>query len=128
MKDGRILAAVALGGVIGAEARYGLTRLLPATPGEVPWAVLLINVFGGLLMGVLMALLGRSAAPNPLVRPFFGVGILGGFTTFSAYSTDAVQLIEAGRTLAAVGYLGLTLAGALLGVVVGTALVSRVAR
>ncbi len=75
-----------------------------------------------------MALLGRSAAPNPLVRPFFGVGILGGFTTFSAYSTDAVQLIEAGRTLAAVGYLGLTLAGALLGVVVGTALVSRVAR
>ena len=120
-----VLAVIAAGGVLGAEARYGLTRLIPASPGRVPWAILLINVLGGLLMGVLMALLARSAHPNPLIRPFLGVGILGGFTTFSTYSTDTYALIDADRPLVAVGYVFFTLAGALLAVVLGQWLVLR---
>ncbi|GAB3253106.1 fluoride efflux transporter CrcB [Kineosporia babensis] len=131
MTGGRVLAVIALGGVIGAQARYGLTQLIPSSPGGVPWAILIINISGGLFMGALMAWLGRSgrsgrlAEPHPLIRPFFGVGILGGFTTFSTYSTDTFQLIDAGRPLAAVLYAGLTLAGALLGVVLGSRLVVR---
>ncbi|GAB6897509.1 fluoride efflux transporter CrcB [Kineosporia succinea] len=122
------LAVIAAGGVIGAEARYGLTRVVPASPGGVPWAVLVINVTGGFFMGVLMARLARSASPHPLVRPFLGVGILGGFTTFSTYSTDTFHLIDADRPLAAVGYVTLTLVGALLAVVLGEWAVSLVAR
>ncbi|MBT0769806.1 fluoride efflux transporter CrcB [Kineosporia sp. J2-2] len=115
----RVLVVIALGGVVGAEARYGLTRLIPAQPGGVPWAILGINVAGGFFMGLLMAWLGRAAHPHPLVRPFLGVGILGGFTTFSTYSTDTYHLIDADRPSAAVGYVALTLAGALIAVVLG---------
>lgn len=117
----RVLAFIALGGVLGAEARYGLSRLIPSSL----WAIMLVNITGGLLMGVLMARLERSEQPHPLARPFFGVGILGGFTTFSTYSTDAYLLIDAGRVGAALGYMGLTLAGALLAVWAGSALVRR---
>ncbi len=123
--NSRVLVAIAVGGVIGAEARYGLTRLIPASPGGVPWAILLINVLGGLLMGVLMGLLALRQNPHPLIRPFFGVGILGGFTTFSTYSTDTYHLIDADRPLAAVGYVALTLTGALLAVLLGQTLVAR---
>ena len=122
------LLVIAAGGVIGAEARYGLTQLMPSSPGGVPWAILVVNILGGLFMGMLMALLDRAADPHPLARPFFGVGILGGFTTFSTYSTDTFQLIDADRPLAAVGYVFLTLSGALLAVLLGAALVARVLR
>ncbi len=122
----RVLAVIAVGGVVGAEARYGLTRLIPAAPGGVPWAVLVINVLGGFLMGVLMALLARARSPHPLVRPVLGVGVLGGFTTFSTYSTDTFHLVDADRPLAAAAYVTLTLTGALLAVVLGQTLVSWV--
>lgn len=121
----RVLAVIAVGGVLGAEARYGLTQLIPTSHGGVPWGILFINVLGGLLMGVLMALLSLRQNPHPLIRPFFGVGLLGGFTTFSTYSTDTYHLIDAQRPLAAVGYVVLTLAGALLAVALGQALVIR---
>ncbi|GLY30167.1 fluoride efflux transporter CrcB [Kineosporia sp. NBRC 101731] len=118
------LGAIALGGVVGAEARYGLTQMIPAVPGSFPWAIVAINIAGGLFMGVLMALLARFPRAHPLTRPFIGVGILGGFTTFSTYSTDTFHLIDAGRPLVAGGYVTLTLAGALLAVVGGQALVT----
>lgn len=76
-------------------------------------------------MGVLMGLLALRQNPHPLIRPFFGVGILGGFTTFSTYSTDTYHLIDADRPLAAVGYVALTLTGALLAVLLGQTLVAR---
>lgn len=114
--------------MIGAEARYGLTRLIPSSPGGVPWAILVINIAGGFFMGVLMTLLGRRSDPNPLIRLFFGVGILGGFTTFSTYSSDTFHLIDADRPLAAAGYVSLTLAGALLAVLLGSYVASRACR
>jgi CrcB protein len=120
-----VLVVIGVGGLIGAEARYGLTKLIPASSGAVPWAILLINVVGGFLMGVLMGCLARSAHPHPLIRPFLGVGILGGFTTFSTYSTDTYHLIDADRPWMALGYVTLTLAGALLAVVLGQTLVAR---
>ena len=117
----RVLAAIAAGGVIGAELRYGLGLLLPPGRSSFPWATLLVNVTGGFAIGVLMAVLGRIERPHPLLRPFFGVGILGGLTTFSTYSTDTYRLIDAGRPLLALGYAVFTLAAALVATVAGAA-------
>jgi CrcB protein len=115
----RLPAVIAVGGVIGAELRYGTGQLLSARPGSLPLATLLINVAGGFAMGMLMALIARAVRPHPLIRPFLGVGILGGFTTFSTYSTDTYRLLDDGKAAAAVCYLLLTLVGALVATLLG---------
>jgi CrcB protein len=117
-----VLLVIAAGGVIGAELRYGAGVWFSSGPGAFPWATVLVNVVGGLGIGVLMAVLARSARPHPLVRPFLGVGILGGFTTFSTFSTDTVRLIDLGRPELALGYAALTLVAALAATVAGLAI------
>lgn len=86
--EGPVLAAVALGGVIGACARYGVGLLRPLGPLAFPWSTLLVNVAGCAAMGVLMVLVTEVLTPHRLVRPFLGTGVLGGFTTFSTYAVD----------------------------------------
>ncbi|HEU5271401.1 MAG TPA: fluoride efflux transporter CrcB, partial [Jatrophihabitans sp.] len=108
---GITLAAVAAGGVLGAEARYGLSVAIPHHAGQFPWSTLLINLTGSLLIGVLMAWLRRQPAPNPLLRPFLGVGVLGGYTTYSSFAVDVQQLLLAHRPLLALGYLAATVLG-----------------
>ncbi len=122
---GRVLLVIAAGGVIGAELRYGVGQLLPPGPDGFPWATLLVNVVGGFFMGALMAWLGRMPRPNPLLRPFLGVGVLGGLTTFSTYSTDTYRLIDAGRYGPALGYATATLLAALAATVAGAVLVNH---
>ncbi|XVS65946.1 fluoride efflux transporter FluC [Actinosynnema sp. CA-299493] len=95
--EARTVAAVALGGGIGGVTRHGLSALVPG-----PWGTLLINVVGCALIGVLMVLVPRL---HPLARPFLGIGVLGGFTTFSGYALDAVRL----GGLTALAYLSGTL-------------------
>ncbi|MCX5196456.1 CrcB family protein [Streptomyces sp. NBC_00249] len=127
--QGRVLAAVAAGAALGASARYGVGLLWPAGgPGAFPWATLWINVTGCALIGVLMVLIaeGGRSAPHPLLRPFAGVGVLGGFTTFSAYALDFSRLLDDGEAGRALAYAGLTAAGA-LGAVWGAASVTRLA-
>ncbi|ADD45502.1 fluoride efflux transporter CrcB [Stackebrandtia nassauensis] len=119
------LAAVSAGGVIGALARFGLTQAFPARDDGFPWGIWFINVIGCLLIGVLMAWLSTKAAPN-WVRPLLGVGVLGGFTTFSAYSVDAVRLVDAGRPLLALTYVLTTVLGALVAVFAGSRLTRRI--
>ncbi|MFD3547257.1 CrcB family protein [Streptomyces sp. NPDC058655] len=112
--QGRVLAAVAAGGAVGASARYAVALLWPAGPGAFPWATFWINTAGCALIGVLMVLVaegGRTA--HPLVRPFAGVGVLGGFTTFSAYALDFSRLLDEEEAAAALAYGGLTVAAAL---------------
>ncbi|MFF0745605.1 CrcB family protein [Streptomyces sp. NPDC004111] len=109
-----VLGAVAVGGALGASARYGGLLLWPASAGGFPWAVFGINVLGSALIGVLMVLVaedGRSA--HPLVRPFLGVGVLGGFTSFSTYAMDVSGLLGRGELLTAAAYGLGTAAGAL---------------
>ncbi|MEV7172754.1 CrcB family protein [Streptomyces sp. NPDC093224] len=113
--QGRVLAAVAAGGALGASARYGVSLLWPAAPGAFPWATLWINASGCALIGVLMVLIGEGGrtSPHPLLRPFAGVGVLGGFTTFSTYALDFSRLLDEGEAALALGYGALTVVAAL---------------
>ncbi|MFD5553575.1 fluoride efflux transporter CrcB [Streptomyces sp. NPDC127068] len=104
----RVLAAVACGGALGAGARYGAVLLRPTPAGAFPWTTLTVNAVGCALIGVLMAALTAARTPGPLVRPFLGTGVLGGFTTFSAYAVDVQQLVRQGEGTRAAGYLLLT--------------------
>ena len=102
---------VAAGGAIGAVARYQLGRAVThwAGPGaHFPWATLAANVLGCLAMGLLFGWLGRNAGGVEHVRLFLGVGLLGGFTTFSAFGLEMMQLIQRGSAGLAVTYAGLS--------------------
>ncbi len=114
-----VLAVIAAGGVLGAEARYGVGVLLPHTGDEWPWSTLLINFSGCLLIGVLMVVITELLYAHRLVRPFLGVGLLGGYTTFSTATVEALTLVTAGRPGAAVGYVVATPALAVLGCAAG---------
>lgn len=92
---------VALGGAIGALLRYqlgrGLTALLgPVTMMSFPWATLAVNIIGSLGMGLLAGWLAGSGTGSEQLRLVFGVGLLGGFTTFSAFSLEMMMLMNRG--------------------------------
>lgn len=94
--------AVAAGGAIGAAGRYALTgwaeRLLSAwLGGGVPYGTLAVNVIGSFLLGVLVELLALGISVSPELRALLVIGVLGGFTTFSAFSMDTVLLLERGE-------------------------------
>ncbi|MFE2726020.1 fluoride efflux transporter FluC [Kitasatospora sp. NPDC059327] len=111
--QGPVVAVVALGGAIGASARYGAGLLWPTVPGGFPWTTLAVNGAGCAVIGVFLVVITEGRPAHPLLRPFFGTGVLGGFTTFSTYAVDARQLLAQGRPGAGAAYLGLTLAVAL---------------
>jgi fluoride exporter len=121
----RTLVVIAVGGAVGALARYGVGLVLPIVPGRFPWGTFLINVVGCLLIGVLMVLVTDVFTGWPLLRPFLGVGVLGGFTTFSTYANEARGLLRPGAVPVAFGYLAGTLVSALLAVLVGMVVARR---
>ncbi|RPK94461.1 MULTISPECIES: CrcB family protein [Streptomyces] len=111
--QGRALAAIAAGGALGALARYGALVLWPGADGF-PWTVFVVDVSGCALIGVLMVLtVERGRVTHPLVRPFLGVGVLGGFTTFSTYAAGVSDLLVRQEGAVAMAYAVATLAAAL---------------
>jgi CrcB protein len=114
-----VLSVISAGGALGAAARYGLDQAFPTGPGGFPWAIFWVNVSGCLLIGVLMVLVVEIWAGRPLVRPFLGVGVLGGFTTFSTYTVDIQRLVDAGAPGTGLLYLAGTLVAALAATWVG---------
>ena len=98
---------------------------MPHASGQLPWATLLTNVVGCALIGVLMVLVAERWPDRRLVRPFFGTGILGGFTTFSTYVVDTRTLVATGHAAVATAYLLGTLVAGLLAVVAGLRLTER---
>jgi CrcB protein len=111
------LGAISVGGVLGALARHGLSG--PHAPGSFGWATFGINVSGCLLIGVLMVAITEVWQAHALVRPFLGVGVLGGFTTFSTYIVDVQRAAASGATHVAVAYLAGTMIAALAAVYAG---------
>ena len=124
--DPTVLATIAVGGIIGAEARYGMSVWLPHRVGQWPVATWLVNTSGCFLIGVLMVVITELTSPHRLVRPFLGVGILGGYTTFSTAMVHVQQLALAGRGGLALGYLAVTVLAALAATFLG-AMLTRMA-
>jgi CrcB protein len=120
--DARALAAVAVGGALGATARYAVDVATDRWGIALPWATLAVNVLGCALMGLLVAYVLAHPARHLLWRPFLGVGVLGGFTTFSAFAADAVLLADQGAGATSAAYVVATLAGGLLALWGGTSL------
>ena len=97
--------AVALGGALGASARYWLASWLNTSDSRLPVGTLSVNVFGSLLMGVAFVLIMEKARLSPEMRPLLMTGLLGGFTTFSTFSLEAVTLLNEGQISAALIYI-----------------------
>lgn len=107
------LLLVMLGGALGSGARHLTGRfMLQAFGPHYPYGTLTVNWVGGLLMGLLAGVLARTGATEGW-RLFIGVGILGGFTTFSSFSLDTITMIERGQVTLALGYAALSLIGSL---------------
>ncbi|WP_434591822.1 fluoride efflux transporter FluC [Streptomyces sp. A5-4] len=104
-----VLGAISVGGALGALARYGAAVLWP---GSV-WITFGVNVLGSALIGVLMVLVSERGRGHALLRPFLGVGVLGGFTTFSTYAVDVARLLEEGAAVTAMAYAAGTFVAAL---------------
>lgn len=111
---------VALGGGAGAWLRFVAGRLIPSA--QFPLATLTVNLFGSLAMGLLAGWLVRQGQTGESLRLALGVGLLGGFTTFSAFSLELVELAQRGQWASAALYAALSLAGGAAGLLAGLAL------
>jgi CrcB protein len=120
------VAMVCLGGVIGSVLRYGASLLWPTAPGTFPTTTLVVNVVGCAVIGVFMVVITDVWAAHRLVRPFFGTGVLGGFTTFSTYAVDIRKLVDTGHPGTGMAYLAATAAAALAAVWAAATLTRRV--
>jgi len=119
---------VLTGGAIGSVGRWLTGRGMLAMFGPAyPYGTLAVNLVGGLLMGVLVATLARLAMPVDNIRLFFATGVLGGFTTFSAFSLDTVTMLQRGDLGVALGYALLSVVGSVLALFAGLYLVRAVA-
>lgn len=115
------LLQVALGGAIGASARYLVNSTMMRLLGpSLPWSTLLVNVVGSLLMGVMVVVLAHKG--DMRFAPFLMTGVLGGFTTFSAFSLDVMTLWERGEGGVAAAYIVGSVVLSLLGIFAGMAL------
>ncbi|MFD5856915.1 fluoride efflux transporter CrcB [Streptomyces chartreusis] len=121
-----VVAVVAAGGALGATARYALALWWPLQPGGFPWATFWTNVVGCAVIGVFMVIITDVWAAHRLVRPFFGTGVLGGFTTFSTYAVDIQRLVDDGHPRTGLAYLAATLVAALTAVWLASAATRRV--
>lgn len=115
-----LVVVIAAGGAIGGGARYLMSSVIGHQ--NWPWNTFVENVLGCLLLGVLMVLLLEVLTPHRYARPFLGVGVLGGFTTFSAYTVETHGLLAEGRGVAALAYLFGSVACGLLATWAGMAL------
>ncbi len=122
---GPVVAAVTVGGVAGASARYALARVWPTAARTFPWTTLWVNVVGCALIGILLVLVTERRKVHPLWRPLLGTGVLGGFTTFSTYAVDLQNRLAAGCVGQAIGYGAGTLLGAMVAVTGTTTLTRR---
>jgi len=119
-----VILQVALGGAIGASMRHLSGGMMIRALGTgFPYGTMFVNIVGSFLMGLAaIYLMERMDGSFGRFAPFLMTGILGGFTTFSAYSLDALYLIERGRVLAALVYMGGSVALAMLALVAGMAI------
>lgn len=98
------IGLVALGGALGALARVAVGTALAPDPGGWPWGTMVANLTGALLLGLVLGVLRDAVAVAGWARPLVATGIIGGYTTFSTLSVEALQLLTGGHAAAAAGY------------------------
>lgn len=112
-----VIASIGVGGAIGTLARYGIAVAFPVTPRQIPWSTLGINLSGSFLLGIVLFIVVKRSS-NRFVRPFLVIGVLGGFTTFSTFAVEIVQLIRT-RPWIALIYLLISIVGGAFSVCAG---------
>ncbi len=120
------LAAIAVGGAVGALARVWLSQTFPATPGSWPWVTFAINLAGAFMLGYFVTRLQERLPLSTLRRPLLGTGLCGAFTTFSTVQLEVLEMIDRHHDGLAVGYVGASVVGGYLLVVAASAAVRRV--
>ena len=122
------LILVMLGGAAGAGARHLTGRATLAAFGpDYPWGTLAVNLIGGLLMGVLAGIVSRFGECGEEWRLLLGVGVLGGYTTFSAFSLDVMLMLQRGDWGPALGYILASVIGSVAALALGLSLTRAVA-
>ena len=118
-----VLAAISVGGMLGATSRYAIARAIHDATGAFPWATFWTNVSGAFLLGFLLVLMLERFPPSTYLRPFVATGFLGAYTTMSTFQVETVTLFKDGHPLTGFAYaLGTLIAGlvaAYVGFVVG---------
>ena len=112
------LLAVIAGGLVGSALRAGIGSLWPAAQGDFPIGILVVNLSGSFLLGVYLVR-RESAVTARWSMPFWAFGLLGSFTTFSAFTIEVTQLLADGEAMVAAGYIGASTVGGLIAALVG---------
>lgn len=122
-----LIIAVAVGGAIGAVGRYLVSGIVIQQMGtQFPWSTLTVNIVGSLLMGILAETMKLTWSPTPEIKAMLTVGILGAFTTFSAFSLDVVGLFERGEFVSLVSYTLLSFISCVFALVFGVLVVRMI--
>ena len=124
-----VLTAIAIGGALGAPARYGISKLMPVGADGFPWATLVINLSGAFVLGVFLTLVVERFPPSEYLRPFFAVGFLGAYTTFSTLAVETAVLVKDHHAVRGIAYATVSVTAGLvvayLGITVGRVLPPR---
>jgi CrcB protein len=116
----KLVIAIALGGSIGALSRYYTTLLMANIIGlSTPWATIFVNVMGALVLGFLVEIFLQTWSPTAEMKAFLTIGLLGAFTTFSAFSLDSFELYERGEHLLMLAYIVGSVMFSILALLVG---------
>lgn len=107
----RVLGAIALGGALGAPARYGVAQLIHGSPETFPWATFWTNISGSFALGLFLALVLERFPPSRYLRPFVATGFLGAYTTYSTFAVETVLLAKDGHPGLALTYSAASLVG-----------------
>jgi CrcB protein len=124
--DRREIAAVFVGGSVGALARAALGEAFPSSPAQWPWPTFMVNIVGALLLGYFATRLQERLPLSSYRRPFLGTGVCGGLTTFSTMQVEIVAMLAAGQYVLGAAYTLVSVAAGYAAVQMASALTRRV--
>jgi CrcB protein len=99
-----VLVVIAIGGALGAPARYEIAQLVHVSPHGFPWATFWTNLSGAFVLGAFLTVVIERFPPSRYLRPFVAIGFLGAYTTFSTLAVETATLVKDGHPLTGVGY------------------------
>jgi len=118
-----VLLVIAIGGGLGTLTRYGISRIIHVSKDTFPWATFVTNLSGAFVLAVFLTMVLERFPPTRYPRPFFAIGFLGAYTTFSTMAVETVTLVKDGQPVLGIGYLLISVVAGLvcgyLGVVCG---------